>query len=98
MTPLLHGPNPQERRHRARARARAIAQLTSLNDEVEAGVLAACGVLDRHFEGRVVDAIGAVAGLTGEVELRREDRAVRRLDLHVDVPRAPRVEARDDGL
>src|SRR3954454_8844690 len=51
---------------------------------------------DGHQERAVEDVVGPVARLAGEVELRREDLAVRALDLHVDVPRAAGIEPRHD--
>src|SRR3954452_4250710 len=51
---------------------------------------------DGHQQRAVEDVVGPVARLAGEVELRREDLAVRALDLHVDVAGAAGIEPRHE--
>jgi len=44
------------------------------------------------------DGIPLVGGLAREIELGREDGLAGRLHVHMDVPRAPMIDGRDDGL
>src|SRR4051812_50136787 len=65
--------------------------------EPELRAAAAAGAPDVHEQRAVEDAIRAVARLPGEVELRREDLAVRALHLDVDVAGAAGVNSRAPG-
>src|SRR3954451_5740186 len=57
---------------------------------------AASGAADVHEQRAVEDRVGAIARLAGEVELRRQDLAVRALDLDVDVAGPAGIEAGHD--
>src|SRR5260221_6315113 len=73
------------------------AQASDFDDEVEpslAGALAG----HAHLQVRAVETIAAVAGLVPEVELRGEIALAGRLYLDVDMPSAPGVFRRNDGL
>src|SRR5205814_1004198 len=83
---------------KAPAREGATSSPTSdLDDEVEPS-LAGAFAGHAHLQVRAVEAVAAVAGLVAEIKLRREDALSRRLHLDVDMPRAPGVFRRNDGL
>src|SRR5688572_25210792 len=66
--------------------------------EVERRSLAVLGILHRQQQGGPKDAVRGVPRLVREVELCGEHRLIRRLHLHVDVARAPRIQARYDSF
>src|SRR5437899_1178650 len=70
---------------------------SDLDDEVEPSLARALSG-HAHLEVRAVEAVAAVAGLVAEVELRRENAFSGRLHLDVDMPGAPGVFRRNDGL
>src|SRR3990172_1782122 len=70
----------------------------SRHDEVEPRVAAPIPAHDPHRQLAPVEAVGAVARLVRKVQLRRQHPAARRLHLDVNVARAPRVCAGNDGV
>src|SRR6266581_8443930 len=73
------------------------AQASDFDDEVEPSLVGALAG-HAHLQVRAVETIAAVAGLVPEVELRGENALAGRLYLDVDMPRAPEVFRRNDGL
>src|SRR5205814_771046 len=67
-----------------------------IEDEIERPRLAVRRVPDLHHQVAAEDGIALVPGLSGKVELGGEHRTVGRLDLDVEVARAPGVDARHD--
>ena len=74
------------------------AALAEIQNEVEAGDLAAARAAQGHDEFGIKNRVSLVAGLFGKIELRRESRPIRGLNSYVKVARASRVESRHDGL
>ena len=68
---------------------------SGFDDEVKVSRTRCCGTNDK---GKIKKAVSRVAGIAGEIELRRQDTPSRRLHLDVEVARAARIQRRHDGL
>src|SRR6266853_3121474 len=73
------------------------AQASDFDDEVEPS-LAGAFAGHAHLKVGAVETVAAVAGFVSEIELRGQDPLSRGLHLDVDMPGAPRVFRRNDGL
>src|SRR6058998_2169556 len=88
-------PHPTLSPHREREER--FAQLLRINREVERGRLAGRGVTDLQQQLLSEERITVISGCSGEVELRRQDRTVRRFYFDVNVRRPARVFSRHHG-
>src|SRR5436309_2764627 len=82
-------PHPTLSPHREREER--FAQLLRINREVERGRLAGRGVTDLQQQLLSEERITLISGCSGEVELRRQDRTVRRFYFDVNMWRPPWV-------